>query len=75
MEEKKTDMPSGDMTDSVSRREFCRKTIKRSSGVLAAAAAGAVAYKRPSIRSFFGTNDAYAAMTGPGKFSLKGDSN
>ena len=75
MEEKKVSDPSGAMTNSVTRRDFCRKAIKRSSIVLAAAVAGAVAYKRPSVRSFFSARDAYAASTGPGKFSLKGDSN
>jgi len=62
-------------TVSVSRRDFCKKAIKRSSIVLAAAAAGAIAYKSPSVRSFFGASDAYAANTGAGSFSLKGDSN
>ena len=59
---------------SVSRREFCRKAVKGST-IAAAAAAGAVVYKKPAIKSFFGTRDAYAATSGAGKFSLKGDSN
>ncbi len=76
MEEKKVSDPSGEMTNSVTRRDFCRKAIKKSSIALAAAVAGVVvAYKKPSVRSFFSASDAYAASTGAGKFSLKGDSN
>ncbi len=60
---------------SVSRREFCRKAIKRTSIAAAAGVAGYLAYNKPAVRSFFGAGDAYAASTGPGKFSLKGDSN
>lgn len=60
---------------SVSRREFCRKAIKRSSVAAAVGVAGYLAYKKPAVKSFFGASDAYAASTGPGKFSLKGDSN
>ncbi len=59
---------------SVSRRDFCRKAVKRTS-IVAAAAAAAIVYEKPAIKSFFGTRDAYAATTGAGKFSLKGDSN
>ena len=61
--------------DSLTRREFCNKAIRRSSIAAAAGVAGYLTYKKPAIRSFFGTRDAYAATTGPGKFSLKGDSN
>lgn len=58
------------------RRDFCKKAIKRSSVAAAVGVAGYVAYKKPAVRSFFGASDAYAASTaGPGKFSLKGDSN
>jgi hypothetical protein len=66
---------SGDV--SVSRREFCRKAIKRSSVAAAVGVAGYLVYKKPAVRSFFGAGDAYAASTGAGagKFSLKGDSN
>jgi len=61
---------------SVSRRGFCKKAIKRSSVAAAVGVAGFLAYKTPAVRSFFGAKDAYAASTaGPGKFSLKGDSN
>jgi hypothetical protein len=60
---------------SVSRREFCRKAIKRSSVVAAVGVAGYLVYKKPAVRSFFGAGDAYAANTGAGKFSLKGESN
>jgi uncharacterized membrane protein YebE (DUF533 family) len=61
---------------SVSRRQFCKKVIKRSS-VAAVGGAGYIAYKKPAVRSFFGAKDAYAASTAAtaGKFSLKGDSN
>ena len=62
-------------TDSLTRREFCNKAIRRSSIAAAAGVAGYLTYKKPAVRSFFGTRDAYAATTGPGKFSLKGDSN
>ena len=60
---------------SVSRREFCRKAIKRSSIAAAVGVTGYIAYKKPAVRSFFGATDAYAASTGAGSFSLKGDSN
>ena len=60
---------------SVSRREFCRKAIKRSSIAVAVGVAGYLAYKKPAVKSFFGADDAYAANTGAGGFSLKGDSN
>jgi len=63
------------ITDSMDRREFCKKAIKRSSVAAAAGVAGYLAYKKPAIRSFFGAGDAYAASTGAGKFSLKGDCN
>jgi hypothetical protein len=61
--------------DSLTRREFCNTAIRRSSIAAAVGVAGYLAYKKPAVRSFFGTSDAYAATTGPGKFSLKGDSN
>jgi len=60
---------------SVSRWEFCRKAIKRSSIAAAAGVAGYLAYRKPEVRSFFGAKDAYAANTGAGSLSLKGDSN
>jgi hypothetical protein len=59
----------------VTRRDFCKKVIKRSSVVAAVGVAGYIAYKKPAVRSFFGATDAYAASTGAGSFSLKGDSN
>jgi len=49
---------------SVSRREFCRKAIKRSSVAAAVGVAGYLAYRKPAVRSFFGASDAYAANTG-----------
>lgn len=64
-------LESGKMT----RREFCRRAIKRSSIAGAVGIAGYLAYRKPEIRSFFGDKDAYAASTGVGKFSLRGDSN
>ena len=75
MEKERTGDPLKPTTDSLTRREFCNKAIKRSSVVAAAGVAGCFVYKKPAIRSFFGARDAYAASTGPGKFSLKGDSN
>ncbi len=64
------------ITDSIDRRDFCRKAIKRSSVVAAVGVAGYLAYRKPAVRSFFGAKDAYAASTVlPGRFSLKGDSN
>lgn len=59
----------------MTRREFCRKAVKRSSIAGAVGISGYLAYSKPEIRSFFGTRDAYAASTGAGKFSLKGGSN
>ena len=63
--------------DPMDRREFCKKAMKRSSVAAAVGVAGYLAYKKPAIRSFFGTTDAYAASTAAtaGKFTLKGDSN
>lgn len=59
------------------RRDFCKKVIKKSSVAAALGAAGAIAYKKPVVRSFFGAKDAYAASTpaAAGKFTLKGSSN
>ena len=62
-------------TDPIDRREFCKKAIRRSSIAAAMGVAGYLAYKKPAVRSFFGAKDAYAASTGAGSFSLKGDSN
>lgn len=60
---------------SMDRRDFCKKAIKRSSVATAVGVAGYIAYRKPAVRSFFGAKDAYAASTtGPGRFSLKGDS-
>ncbi len=49
-----------------SRREFCKKAIKRSSIAAAVGVAGYLAYKKPEVRSFFGARDAYAGITGTG---------
>jgi hypothetical protein len=75
MEKEKMREPSKPTTGSLTRRGFCNKVIKRSSVVAAAGVAGYLVYKKPAIRSFFGEKNAYAATTGPGRFSLKGDSN
>ena len=63
--------------ESLDRRDFCKKAIKRSSVAAAVGVAGYIAYKKPAIRSFFGATDAYAASTAAtaGKFTLQGDSN
>ncbi len=74
MKRKEKTFPSS-ADDAMSRREFCLKAIKRSSIAGTVGFSGYIAYKKPAIRSFFGASDAYAATTGPGKFSLKGDSN
>ena len=67
---------SGDKrADSIDRRDFCKKALKRSAIVAAAGAVGYLAYKKPEIQSFFGAREAYANGTGPGRFSLRGDSN
>ncbi len=69
-ESKKSEAVSG------SRRELCKKAIKLSSVAAAVGTAGYLTYKKPSVRSFFGASDAYAATTTvAGKFSLKGGSN
>jgi hypothetical protein len=76
MEREKMKELSKPITDPIDRRDFCKKAIKRSSGAAAAAGVAYIAYKKPAVRSFFGTKDAYAASTTTaGKFSLKGDSN
>ena len=75
IERKEMTESSKPITESMDRREFCKKAIKRSSVAAAVGVAGYIAYKKPAVRSFFGAKDAYAASTGPGKFSLKGDSN
>ncbi len=63
------------ITDSIDRRDFCKKAIKRSSIAAAMGVAGYLAYRKPAVRSFFGAKDAYAASTVlPGRFTLKGDS-
>ena len=73
MKREKMKEPSKQIPD-MERRDFCRKAIKRSSVAAAVGAAGYLAYRKPAIRSFFGASDAYAASTGPGTFSLRGDS-
>ncbi len=75
MEREKMKESSKPITDSIDRRDFCKKAIKRSSVAAVIGVAGYLVYKKPAIRSFFGASDAYAASTGPGRFSLKGDSN
>jgi hypothetical protein len=75
MEREKMKDSSKQTTVSMDRRDFCKKAIQRSSIAAAVGVAGYLAYKKPAVRSFFGASDAYAASTGAGKFSLKGDSN
>ncbi len=76
MKEPKTREIGDAQVDSIDRRDFCKKAIKRSSVAATVGVAGYIAYKKPAIRSFFGAKDAYAASTtAAGKFSLKGDSN
>ncbi len=74
-EREKMKESSKPITDSIDRRDFCKKAIKRSSVAAAVGVAGYLAYRKPAVRIFFGASDAYAAVTGPCKFSLKGDSN
>jgi hypothetical protein len=77
MEREKMKESSKPIPDSMDRRDFCKKAIKRSSVAAVVGAAGYIAYKKPAVRSFFGATDAYANGTAPapGRFSLKGDSN
>jgi len=75
VEKEKIGESSKPTRDSIDRRDFCKKAIKRSSIAAAVGVASYLAYRKPAVRSFFGASDAYAASTGPGKFSLKGDSN
>jgi hypothetical protein len=57
----------------LARREFLERAIGRSLAVLGvAAAAGAVAYKEPQLRSFSPETTAYAQSTGAGTFTLRG---
>ena len=70
MEREKMKKSSKPITDSIDRRDFCKKAIKRSSVAAAVGVAGYLAYKKPAVRSFFGASDAYAASTGPGRFSM-----
>ncbi|NQT69984.1 MAG: hypothetical protein HQ552_10430 [Desulfobacteraceae bacterium] len=74
MKEPKTGESGDSRADSIDRRDFCKKAIKRSSIAAVAGVAGYIAYKKPAIRSFFGTKEAYANGTNAGTFSLKGDS-
>ena len=55
----------------MTRREFCRRAIKRTGIAAGAGAATLLAYQKPTVKSFFGTSQAYAANT-PGKFTLDG---
>jgi len=74
MKEPKTGETGDAQVDSIDRRDFCKKAIKRSSIAAVAGVAGYIAYKKPAVRSFFGTREAYAINTNAGTFSLKGDS-
>jgi hypothetical protein len=60
-------------TKSLERREFLKKAAGRSLAAAGiAAAATAVAYKTPRVRSFLPEVTVYAQATGAGKFSLHG---
>lgn len=59
--------------ESPERREFLKKAARRSIAAAAVtAAAGALAYKKPALRSFSPEVTVYADTTGAGVFSLKG---
>ena len=60
---------------SLARRAFLTKVAARSLATLGvAAAAGAVLYEKPELRSFSPQTTAYAQTSGAGKFTLKGGS-
>jgi len=62
-----------DQIVSPERREFLKKAAKKSLGIVAVtAAATAVAYQKPSLKSFSGQAQTFAKATVTGKFSLKG---
>lgn len=57
----------------VERREFLEKAVGRSLAVLGvAAAAGALMYERPTVKTFSPEVTAYAQTTGAGTFTLRG---
>ncbi len=56
----------------LARRQFLEKSLGRSLAVLGVAAAGALVYERPSVKSFSPEVTAYAQTTGAGTFTLKG---
>lgn len=54
------------------RREFCRSVVKRSLALIAfTAGAAALTYRKPTFRSFVGGKNAYAQVTGAGRFTLR----
>ncbi len=63
MKAPKSEKPGNAKLDSMDRRDFCKKAIKRSSIAAAAGVAGYIAYKKPEVRTFFGAKEAYATST------------
>ena len=63
----------GEEIQSLDRREFLKKTAKRTLTALAVTAtAASLAYQKPAMKSFSGEQKAFAQATVTGKFSLKG---
>ena len=60
MKERKTGEQGDAKPNSIDRRDFCKRAIKRSSIAAAVGVAGYMAYKKPAIRSFFGAKEAEA---------------
>jgi predicted transcriptional regulator len=65
MKEPETGETGDSLVDSMDRRDFCKKAIKRTSIAAAVGVAGYIAYKKPAVRSFFGAKEAYAGATPP----------
>ncbi len=63
MKEPKSRERGDSRIDSMDRRDFCKKAIKRTSIAAAVGVAGYIVYKKPAVRSFFGAKEAYANAT------------
>jgi predicted transcriptional regulator len=63
MKEPKSQETGDTRVESMDRRDFCKKAIKRTSIAAAVGVAGYIAYKKPAVRSFFGAKEAYATTT------------
>jgi predicted transcriptional regulator len=63
MKEPRTGEAGDTRVDSIDRRDFCKKAIRRTSIAAAVGIAGYIAYKKPVVRSFFGAKEAYANAT------------